>query len=347
MRLVRHLVAGLSVVALAAWSAATVAHELWIEPSSFRLHPNERVDLRLCIGDGDDAWPLARDASRIETFASVGPDGRLPVPGLHGSDPAGVARFTAPGDYVVAYETNHARTTQPAVQFDEYLLDVGLETIAAARRKRGADVRAVREAYSRHAKALLGVGSETNPPQDRPVGLRLELILDRAESTPVATEERTLRLLYLGRPLAGALVTAAALGSRSGILRARSDAGGRVSFALRRGETWRINAVHMVRGDRDLGADWESLWASLVFELPADTMRRDDATRRCVAPAARNTANNSRVSQEIAPPPPPLLLWPQLVSPVTVVPARLSRKIVPLPQRPPLLVVPMNSVALS
>ena len=121
MRLVRHLVAGLSVAALAAWSAATVAHEFWIEPSSFQLRPEERVDFRLCIGDGGDAWAVARDASRIETFASIGPDGQVSVPGLHGSDPAGVARFTAPGGYVVAYETNHARTTQTAAQFDEYL----------------------------------------------------------------------------------------------------------------------------------------------------------------------------------------------------------------------------------
>jgi Domain of unknown function (DUF4198) len=347
MRLVRHLVAGISVVAVATGSPAAVAHEFWIEPSSFLLRPSERVELRLCIGDGGDARPVARDASRIEMFSSIGPTGRQSVPGLHGSDPAGIARFTAPGDYVVAYETNHTRTTQTAAQFDEYLREVGLETIAAARRKRGHRIRVVREAYSRHAKALLGVGAGPTPPQDHPVGLRLELILDGSQSSPGATDESALRLLYLGRPLAGALVTATALGSRSGTLQARSDAGGRVSFALRPGETWRINAVHMVHGDRELGADWESLWASLVFELPAGTTRRNDRIPECAAPAASNTARNSRLSQEIPPPPPPPLSSPQLVSPVTVVPARLSRKIVPFPQRPPLLVVPKNSVALS
>ena len=346
MRLVRHLVAGLSVAALAAWSAATVAHEFWIEPSSFQLRPEERVDLRLCIGDGGDAWPVARDASRIETFASIGPGGRVSVPGLHGSDPAGVARFTATGGYVVAYETNHARTSQTAAQFDEYLLDVGLETIAVARRKRGDGVRRVREAYSRHAKALLAVGGKPTPPQDHAVGLRLELILDGSQSARRGTDESTFRLLYLGRPLAGALVTAVALGSESALQQARSDAHGRVSFTLRRGKTWRINAVHMVRGDRDLGADWESLWTSLVFDLSAGTARRDDAVRRCAAPASR-TANMSMIDHDSAPPPLLLPLSPQLVSPVMVSPVRLNRNIVPLPQRPPLFVVPMNSVVLS
>jgi uncharacterized GH25 family protein len=346
MRLVRHLVAGLSVAALAAWSAATVAHEFWIEPSSFQLRAEERVDLRLCIGDGGDAWPVPRDASRIETFTSIGPAGRVSVPGLHGSDPAGVARFTAAGTYIVAYETNHARTTQTAAQFDEYLSEVGLETIAAAHRKRADSVRRVREAYSRHAKALLAVGGEPTPPQDHAVGLRLELILDGWPPTRRGTDESTFRLLHLGRPLAGALVTAAALGSGSALQQARSDARGRVNFTLRRGETWRISAVHMVRGDRDLGADWESLWASLVFDLPAGTARRDDAVRRCAAPASR-TANMSRIDHDIAPPPLPLPPPPQLVSPVMVAPVRLNRKIVPLPQRPPSFVVPMNSVALS
>ena len=347
MRFVRHLVVGLSVAALAAWSAATVAHEFWIEPSSFQLRPEERVDFRLCIGNGGDAWAVARDASRIETFAAVGPDGQVSVPGLQGSDPAGVARFTEPGGYVVAYETNHARTTQTAAQFDEYLLEVGLETIAAARHKRGDGVQSVREAYSRHAKALLAVGGEPTPPQDHAVGLRLELILDGSQPTSRGMDESTFRLLHLGRPLAGALVTAVGLGSGSALQQARSDARGRVSFTLRRGETWRITAVHMVRGDRDLGADWESLWASLVFDLPADTVRRHDAVRRCAAPASR-TSNMSRIDHDIAPPPLPLLLLlPQLVSPVIVAPVRLNRKIVPLPQRPPLFVVPMNSVGLS
>src|SRR5688572_4739593 len=315
MRLVRHLVARLSVAALAVWSAATVAHEFWIEPSSFRLSPEERVDFRLCIGDGGDAWPVARDAS---TFASIGPSGRVSVPGLHGSDPAGVARFTAAGTYVVAYETNHARTTQTTAQFDEYLSEVGLETIAAAHRKRSDGVRRVREAYSRHAKALLAVGGEPTPPQDHAVGLRLELILDGCPPTRRGTDESTFRLLHLGRPLAGALVTAAALGSGLALQQARSDAHGRVSFTLRRGETWRISAVHMVRGDRDLGADWESLWASLVFDLPAGTARRDDAVRRCAAPATSRTVSMSRIDHDIAPPPLPLPLSPQLVSPVMV-----------------------------
>ena len=144
-----------------------------------------------------------------------GPTAKCPSRGCTGLTRRVSRASRQPGGYVVAYETNHARTTQTAAQFDEYLSEVGLETIAAARRKRGDGVRRVREAYSRHAKALLAVGGEPTPPQDHAVGLRLELILDGSQPTRRGTDESTFRLLHLGRPLAGALVTAAALGSGS------------------------------------------------------------------------------------------------------------------------------------
>jgi uncharacterized GH25 family protein len=344
----RHPVAALAACALAAWSATAVAHQFWVEPSSFALPANERVGLRLCIGDGRDAWPFARDASRIVSFQSVGPAGRHPVPGLDGVDPAGIARFTVPGDYVVAYESNHAYTEQPAAQFDEYLRDEGLDTIAAARRIRGDQRAIVREAYSRHAKALLTVGQPLTPPRDRLVGLQLELLLEAPETAAAGTELRTLRLLYRGQPLGGALVRASTRDA-SPEFQSRTDPSGRVSFALRPGERWRITAVHMLRGGRDLGTDWESLWASLTFELPAAVPARR-RTASCGASAAGSSvANSSSTSHEAAPPPPPPPeeVSPQVVSPATVVPARLRRNTVPEPQRPPLVVVPMNSVPLS
>ena len=282
MRRLRHLAAGMLACALAAWSAATVAHTFWIEPSRFAVAVNERIGVGLCLGEDLESRPVPRDPSRIVSFSSIGPAGRQSVPGLNGSDPAGVERFTVPGDYVIAYESNHAHTTQPARQFEEYLFEVGLEEIAAARHKRGDAGRPVREAYSRHAKALVGVGERARPARDRRVGLRLELVLD-PRGPQDAPDRRSLHLFYLGRPLGGALVTADSLGGPAPhTQQARTDSQGRASFRLHPGERWRINAVHMVRGGRDLGAEWESLWASLSFELTQSAeLPRDDRAGRC------------------------------------------------------------------
>jgi hypothetical protein len=43
---------------------------------------------------------------------------------------------------------------------------------------------------------------------------------------------------------------------------------GRARFALGAKGVWLVRVVHMVPAPRDSGADWESLWGSLVFERP-------------------------------------------------------------------------------
>jgi len=47
-----------------------------------------------------------------------------------------------------------------------------------------------------------------------------------------------------------------------------SDSQGRVTLRLPRGGVWLATAVHLLPAP-DRGAEWESLWASLSFELPA------------------------------------------------------------------------------
>ena len=49
----------------------------------------------------------------------------------------------------------------------------------------------------------------------------------------------------------------------------RTGKDGRVRFRLPRGGMWLIKAVHMIPAPPASNADWESLWASLTFELPA------------------------------------------------------------------------------
>jgi uncharacterized GH25 family protein len=78
----------------------------------------------------------------------------------------------------------------------------------------------------------------------------------------------TVRLLYLGEPLAGAQVEAIPAAAPRGKQVARSDALGRVRFRLAGRGAWLVKAVHMRRAEDPAEADWESFWASLTFELP-------------------------------------------------------------------------------
>jgi uncharacterized GH25 family protein len=77
-----------------------------------------------------------------------------------------------------------------------------------------------------------------------------------------------LRLLFEGKPLAGALVVAINRENPEKRVSARSDASGRATFDLAPGGVWLVKAVHMVPAPPSSAADWESLWASLTFQIP-------------------------------------------------------------------------------
>jgi uncharacterized GH25 family protein len=278
-------------LAIAFGSATASAHEFWVEPSTFGLERGGPVGIRLCVGDGFEGWSLARNAQRIEKFVAAGPAGEQPIVGLDGSDPAGFARLTAPGDYVITYRSNRAFTELPAAKFDEYVKQKGLEKIVALRKWRGASRKTVREAYSRHSKALIRVGDAEGSVIDRPMGLRLELVAEPDLSRAPDGELRSFRLLHDGKPLAGALVSATRPGTTDGDLQVRTGADGRASFRLREPGMWRVAAVHLIEPPRDVAADWESLWASLTFELPSEPSNAARDTG-----AARKTACQNRIA---------------------------------------------------
>lgn len=278
-------------LASALGSASARAHDSWVEPSTFTPKGDKPVGIHICVGDGFEGWSLARDIQRIGRFVAAGPAGEQPVVGLAGSDPAGVVRLTAPGDYVIVYRSNPAYVELPAGRFDDYLREKGLGKIIELRKRRDTSGNKVREAYSRYSKALIRVGDADGTVVDRRMGLRLELIAEPGQPPAHADGLRSFQLLHEGKPLADALVTATRPGTTDGELKVRTGADGRVSFGLRAPGMWRIAAVHMIKAPKNVAADWESLWASLTFEV---TSRPPVGARDL--DAARETACRNRIA---------------------------------------------------
>ena len=239
-----------------------LAHDFWIEPSSFRPAPGERVAVRLRVGENLKGDPVPRNPSRIERFAAVGPAGEAEVTGVEGVDPAGWASPAGPGLHWLVFDSNHASVEQTGPKFDSYLEEEGLERIRGLRKVGEGPVK---EIYSRCAKSLLRVG-EGSSGYDRELGLELELIPEKDPYSLKPGEALPVRLLYRGKPLDGALVVGMA--SPEARISARTE-GGRASLVLDRPGLWLVKAVHMVPAPEGSGAEWESLWASLTFELPS------------------------------------------------------------------------------
>jgi uncharacterized GH25 family protein len=251
------------------WAPALLAHNFWIEPSTFTPAPGQRLAVRLRVGIELNGDPVPRDPSLMKRFIAAGPSGDAPVPGVDNTEPAGFEAFTAPGLYTIVYDSGRSSVELDAAKFEDYLKEEGLDKISARRAREGKSATPAKEVFSRCAKALLAVGNGGGGSGwDRVFNQRLELVAEKNPYTLKGSGELPVHLLYEGKPLAGALVMALQRG-RPDKVTARTDGKGRVILKLDRPGFWLIKAVQMIPAPADAGADWESFWASLTFALPA------------------------------------------------------------------------------
>jgi uncharacterized GH25 family protein len=255
------------VAALGAGGASAAAHDLWLEPTAFVSRTGTVVGIRLRVGQDLVGDPVPRDPAAIDQFIVLDGAGPRAIPGRDGGDPAGLLRVESDGLLVVGYRSRPSAVTLPAEKFNQYLKEEGLETIAAARARRQETRAGGRELFSRAAKSLVLAGPLRPTQRDRVLGFRLELVAGENPYALAIGQELPVRILYEHRPLRGALVVAVNKSDPSAKLTARSDAEGRVRFRLTRSGMWLIKAVHMVPAPAGSKADWESVWASLTFEL--------------------------------------------------------------------------------
>ena len=253
-------------VAVMLSGASLSAHDMWIEPTTFSPGLGEIVGVRLRVGEKLIGDPLPRNPALLNQFVVEDADGRRPVTGRNGADPAGFVRAAAPGLLIIGYRSNPSAIEQTAEKFNQYLKEEGLDAVAAARARRG-HTGTVREMFSRCAKSLVQSGAPSEAQGDRSLGFPLELVAGRNPFAIGAGEELPVRLAYESRPVAGVLVVAINRSQPSEKLMARTDREGRVRFRLPRSGMWLIKAVHMVEAPAGAGADWVSYWASLTFEL--------------------------------------------------------------------------------
>lgn len=260
----------------AGYPTATLAHEFWIEPSSFTSKPGERVDIALRVGERYVGEPVRRKAERIERFAAILVDEtsdqarEYEVTGEEGDDPAGRLLPDRPGWFIVIYDSHYAQIKLEANAFDDYLSEKGLDAIRRQRTEKKQNAGQVHEFYSRCAKSLIRVGEPasdvTSRPPDRPVGMPLEIVALFDPCARTGSKEGRFRVLFEGRPLSDVQITAQSRGRDGEIQKARTNEQGEVTFRLDRAGPWLIEGTHMRPAPPSLDADYESFWASLTFE---------------------------------------------------------------------------------
>ena len=257
------------VLGIALSAAPLLAHDLWIEPSSFSPRPGQVVGLRLRVGVDLQGEPLALIPALVNRFVVDDTSGRRPVAGQPGADPAGALRVAGPGLHVVGYHSHASRVELAAAQFEAYLAEEGLDAVTSSRARRHETGAPAREIFFRCAKSLVLSGPPDAAQRDRRLGFPLELVAERSPHALSESQDFPVRLTYADRPLAGALVVALNSLNPAQKQALRTDADGRVQLRLRPGGMWLVKAVHMVPAPAGAGADWASYWASLTFEATA------------------------------------------------------------------------------
>src|SRR5437764_5089151 len=118
-----------SLLLVAAFAAPLFAHDMWIEPTTFSPQAGEIVGVKLRVGQDLLGDPLPRDPALINQFIFEDAEGRKPLVGRDGGDPAGFLRVAVPGLLVVGYRSNPSTVELTPEKFNQYLKDEGLDAI--------------------------------------------------------------------------------------------------------------------------------------------------------------------------------------------------------------------------
>ncbi|MEQ1911014.1 MAG: DUF4198 domain-containing protein [Vicinamibacterales bacterium] len=262
-RLTSATLVALSLIAAAGQSLS--AHDMWIEPGKFLPEAGEIIALRLRVGQGLLGDPLPRDSRLVREFIVEDSEGRKPVVGRDGSDPAGFIRVAVPGLLVVGYHSTPSVVDLTPELFNQYVREEGLDAVAALRATHHTSDSGGRDSFIRCAKSLLLNGAPSDAQRDRALGMPLELVAEKNPYMLKAGQQLPVRLTYEQRPLAGALVVAINKRHPDDKVSARTDSNGRVQLPIATDGTWLIKAVHMIPAKPGTGSDWSSYWASLTF----------------------------------------------------------------------------------
>jgi uncharacterized GH25 family protein len=246
------------------------AHDYWLQPDSFFPAPGDAVTVRLHVGDhfsSEAERPFSKKATVTFQLLSARETRDLAAGVEDGQTPVATVKLPA-GTHLIALERGWTNIKLEAGKFNDYLKEEGLDAVLEQRRKDGQDKEPGRERYSRHLKCLLQAGDAADDTFKKVLGQRLEIVPDVNPATLKPGDKLPVRVLFDGKPLAGAQVSAYHReGDKLMTLTARTTDEGLATFKLDKSGPWLVRLVHMRRCTDSADADWESFWAALSLGI--------------------------------------------------------------------------------
>ena len=250
---------------------AGFSHEYFFEPESFFAQVNQKINLRLFVGEGlkkeeEREFQAEKVKSFRQYFGQIGADVKN---NSDNSMPFYSYTSGSAGNHLFALERNWSYITLEPQKFEDYLREDGMNYIIAERTKLGENQKEGRERYSRFIKTLLQIGDKLDNTYKEKTGLKLDITPLENPYSKKPGDTLGFQILFDGKPLANKTAFA---DNRDGETTSRqkltTDANGKFTVKLDRKGSWLVRLVVMQRCKVDCGgADWESFWGAFSFGL--------------------------------------------------------------------------------
>jgi len=270
-------VRALAVSAALSWASGARAHDFWVQPDAFWIAAGAVTPITLQVGHGPARQRSPIPLARILRFTATAPDGTVidlrarMHPGGPGQD--GDLRLPAAGPHVLVLQTDdRAESHLPALRYTDYLKAEGLTPALAFRARTHRTDMDGSENYSRQAKALVQVGPAGGSQAQvlKPVGLPLEIVPERSPYAEPRSATLPVRVIFEGRPLAGALIKLTDLAHDAAPAETRlTDRSGHATFTMPARGQWLLNVIWTKPQPSTRETDFETVFSSLSFGFPA------------------------------------------------------------------------------
>jgi uncharacterized GH25 family protein len=238
---------------------------------SDKLHykRGDTLKIRFNVGDSfiGDTWNLRPE--RIESISCSYPNKTddLTAKAIHGKGDHLKIPVAVEGTYLVAMKGKNAFVELDAERFNNYLKENSLDDAINQRKKSGATNKSGKEFYVRYTKLIVQSGQKLDEGYRRRMGLPLEFIPQKNPATYKTGDIVKFTLLYEGKPLFGA--RAFVWNNKAGRVYSQpiySQQDGSIELRLFNDGPWMISVVKMVPS-KEQGADWQSYWGTIVFNV--------------------------------------------------------------------------------
>lgn len=270
-------------------AGAASAHDFWIVPNAFDVAPGTVLEVR---GQTSSLFPTSESAvapDRVADARVIDARGDEPLRGFTAAGRSLLVRHrpSSAGQRVVAIALKPRAVRESPESFRRYMDLEGAPELRARYEREGRLPRlggdSVTRRYAKYAKTLVEVGRGGPRAFARAAGHPLEFVplSDPAALRPGDT--LALRVVMLGRPLAGAHVHAGSVPMATGAaaladtvvaqraatadVSLTTDAHGTVRVVLDRAGLWNVRGIQIIPAEPGSGADWDVLWATVVFRV--------------------------------------------------------------------------------